>query len=625
MTLAMLLLCGGVVRSELLGPYAPDADTIHLWHFNEPIVPAIDVGRDGTHLTALRNGATLGNASAKSFGLALSTYDGGPDAASDAGRDAYLSARPLVSDQGDNVLTTYTGPSGAFTYEALVRIDFDPLVALGTNTDGATGNFMQILSLDADEDTNRVCEFRFVPVGALTGNPAPLLEFVNFSGNESSQRIAAQIPTTGPEAIAAGNWYHVAVTYDGKPDQPDNLKLYWSLLDASRTTATLIGSGRMTNSLPASCQPDLAIGQTGRQSSEAPHPNNNFVGLIDEVRVSGVARPPSQMMFGGPVVLAATPPVTPPAIAPSPEPAPPPATGSSPKIASWLIAGVLLIIVGFLGWRTFVLKRLLATADEARQLDVTAEPEPAASAPQPRSPPSVSEEKLLDENVDRHTAAIELASEGFHGVLRKVCLQDLIQMECLNQRSTILEITSENISGLIYMEHGEILHATTGKYSGEKAFIKLFSLRGGGFNLRPFEIPVERTINCQWIHLLLEAARQRDEDTVRLTRDNIAFSRSSTNTEDILNMAAMLADHPQVTEILVCSNEGKTLYNSKCQDQSGRAQLCLDLLHIAKSAAAILPLGEFDQIEILRPESKTLIRGDQECHLLIGMETAMIA
>ena len=37
------------------------------------------------------------------------------------------------------------------------------------------------------------------------------------------------------------------------------------------------------------------------------------------------------------------------------------------------------------------------------------------------------------------------------------------------------------------------------------------------------------------------------------------------------------------------------------------------------------PFREFDQIEILQPESKALIRGDQECHLLIGMETTLIA
>jgi hypothetical protein len=633
----LLFLCASPLHGDIVGPYAPDPETLHLWHFNETAVPVVDVGSDGTHLTALRNGATLGSASSKGFGLALNTFDAGPGATADAGRDAFLSAKPLVNGAGDNVLTTYAGPSGAFSYEALVRIDFDPQTIFTTSTNkvGAVpGSFMQILNFDADEATNRVCQFRLVPIGVLKNNTEPLLEFINLSRDKSPQSITAKVPTVGPDAIAQGNWYHVAVTYDGKPSQPNNLKFYWSLLDSSHTTATLIGSGRMSNNLPVGCQPDLAIGQTGRQSPVSPHPNNNFIGSIDEVRVSSVERSPAQMMFGAPVtaavaVVAAEP--NPPVSA-LPEPPNPSAPTESPaKSATWLIAFALLVIAGLLGWLALVLKRLLNTAAarndavlgrNAEEVEPTGlQPDPPQAVASQLRPKSADRDADLDDNVDRHATALEFASEGFHGVLRKVGLQDLIQMECLNQRSSVLEIISRKISGRIYMERGDILHATAGNYSGEKAFIKLFSLRSGEFNLKPFEPPTERTINCHWIHLLLEAARQRDEDTVRLTRDKLAFSRTSTNTEDILNMAAMLADHPQVTEILVSSKEGKTLYNSKCRDQARRATLCQDLVNAANAAAAALPLGEFDQIEILRAESKTLIRGDQECHLLIGMET----
>ena len=52
---ALLAVGAGLVRGAIVGPYAPDPDTIHLWHFNEPGVPVIDVGSDGIHLTALRN------------------------------------------------------------------------------------------------------------------------------------------------------------------------------------------------------------------------------------------------------------------------------------------------------------------------------------------------------------------------------------------------------------------------------------------------------------------------------------------------------------------------------------------------------------------------------------------
>lgn len=636
-------------HGEIAGPYVPDADTLHLWHMNEPAVPVVDAGIQGIHLSALRNGATLSNASLPGFGLALSTFDGGPDATSEAGQDAYLAARPLVLDSTDNVPAVGAGPTGAFTHEAVVRIDFDPRMTFGTNAGGVVrSTFMQILNLDADEGTNRVSQFRLVPVGVLKGNAEPMLEFINLARDRSPQSLTATIPTSGPDAIAQGNWYHVAVTYDGTPNQPDNLKFYWTLMSSNRTAATLIGSGRMTGNLPAGCQPDLAIGQTGRQSPVTLHPNQRFVGLIDEVRVSGVARSPSQMMFNAPAVVAAVPSVA--VSAPPANPSPiEPATPRDGRPVTWLIGGALVVIAGLLAWLAYVLKGFLGAATARAAAPATpvapaapvmreshppqtmtysaapVSPLPSPTPPKVHLPPAAPQEpgrSFLDDNLERQSAALGLAGEGFHGVLRKVGLQDLIQMECLNQRSTVLEITTEKISGRIYMERGEILHATAGKYSGEKAFIKLFSLRGGEFNLRPFERPEERTIHCPWIHLLLEAARQRDEDTVRLTRDSLAFTRTTTNTEDILNMAAMLADHPQVMEILVCSNEGKGLYHSRCRDYAGRTQVCLNLVRVAKSVASLLPLGEFDQIEILRAESKTLIRGDQECHLLIGMEAA---
>src|SRR5262252_2496629 len=105
-------------RGSTLRPYTADADTLHLWHMNEQTVPVIDLGSDSLHLTALRNGATLGNVSYRGFGTALSTYDGGPESTTDAAHDAYLAAKPLVNGPGDNVLMNYAGPSGAFTFEA---------------------------------------------------------------------------------------------------------------------------------------------------------------------------------------------------------------------------------------------------------------------------------------------------------------------------------------------------------------------------------------------------------------------------------------------------------------------------------------------------------------------------
>lgn len=305
----LLLPLRGIVCGEIVGPYTVDDHTLHLWHMDESTVPVVDAVTNGTPLTGMDNGATLGNESynnSKKFGTALGTYTGNPlmDPGS-AGQSAFLSALPLENGPGDNIALDYMGETGAFTYEAIVRIDFNPAVDSGADGLGQGHNpFMQIICADADEKASRVFQFRLVPIGTLNGNTEPLLEFINLNKETDIQNITATIPTNGPDAIRIGNWYHVAVSYTGQPDVEDNIRFYWTLLAPERTTANQIGSDRMKHSLPPECSPDFAIGQTGRQSPVTTVPNNNFVGLIDEVRISGIARSPGEMQFTGDTIVA---------------------------------------------------------------------------------------------------------------------------------------------------------------------------------------------------------------------------------------------------------------------------------------------------------------------------------
>jgi CheY-like chemotaxis protein len=100
---------------------------------------------------------------------------------------------------------------------------------------------------------------------------------------------------------------------------------------------------------------------------------------------------------------------------------------------------------------------------------------------------------------------------GFSGTLRQVGLTDVIQMECLNRKSLILEVRNAQIHGQIFIESGVITHAATGQFVGEKAFQQLLALQGGQFQLLPFHQPPDRTVAGHWEFLLMEAARVRDE------------------------------------------------------------------------------------------------------------------
>jgi CheY-like chemotaxis protein len=103
--------------------------------------------------------------------------------------------------------------------------------------------------------------------------------------------------------------------------------------------------------------------------------------------------------------------------------------------------------------------------------------------------------------------------EGFSGALHQVGLQEVIQMECIGRRSSILEVRNQQMLGEIYIETGVIIHATFGTFVGGKAFNQLLSLSRGEFRMKPFEKPPQRTVDAPWEFMLMEAARCRDEGT----------------------------------------------------------------------------------------------------------------
>ena len=186
--------------------------------------------------------------------------------------------------------------------------------------------------------------------------------------------------------------------------------------------------------------------------------------------------------------------------------------------------------------------------------------------------------------------------EGFQGVLRRVGLQDVIQMECLGRTSSILEIHNLQLRGRIYIEDGRIIHAQTGGTTGEAAFYKLLALPSGEFQLQPFEPPPERTIEGQWEFLLMEAARVRDETAAEAAATGAAPPREPTPTDE--SAAAVPECGTRVEETLICSGAGDPLYVGQCPDRPARVALLQDLAQRAAFISQLIPLGNFDRLEI---------------------------
>ncbi|HEV2437571.1 MAG TPA: response regulator [Verrucomicrobiae bacterium] len=194
--------------------------------------------------------------------------------------------------------------------------------------------------------------------------------------------------------------------------------------------------------------------------------------------------------------------------------------------------------------------------------------------------------------------------KGFQGVLRRVGLQDVIQMECLGRTSSILEIHNHQLRGRIYIEDGRIIHAQAGDTVGEAAFYKLLALPSGEFQLQPFESPSKSTIEGQWEFLLMEAARVQDE-----TAAEAAAAGAAPPSEPAPAVASPIAapdSGARVEETLICSATGDPLYVWQCPDRSARVALLQDVAQRAALLSQLMPLGNFDRLEIQLANSRVV-------------------
>ena len=101
---------------------------------------------------------------------------------------------------------------------------------------------------------------------------------------------------------------------------------------------------------------------------------------------------------------------------------------------------------------------------------------------------------------------------SYSGMVEGVDILDYIQWILLDGRRTVLEISFPNRTACkVYLKDGEILHATNGELEGEEALYSSMMFPRGKFVHLAWTEPDRKTIQKTGTHLLLEAARRRDE------------------------------------------------------------------------------------------------------------------
>lgn len=200
---------------------------------------------------------------------------------------------------------------------------------------------------------------------------------------------------------------------------------------------------------------------------------------------------------------------------------------------------------------------------------------------------------------------------GFRGLLRQVGLSNVLQMECLSKNSSIIQLSSPQLQGRIFIEEGSIVHAEAGQESGEQAFYKLFSLADGSFSLKSFESPPQRSIEVHWEFLLMEATRKKDEeagDTMMLTAAEGRQSDDGPAAEAAQDQGGLPAEAQvrRIDEVMVCSERDEVLYAWQCRDIESRMKLLRWVEQKAEQMAQRLPLGLLDRLEIEGPTGRVV-------------------
>lgn len=109
---------------------------------------------------------------------------------------------------------------------------------------------------------------------------------------------------------------------------------------------------------------------------------------------------------------------------------------------------------------------------------------------------------------------------GFYGNAIEVELFDYVQMVALTGRDKLIEVATPRGNGLIWFEHGDIVHVEYAEFRGELAFYHVLSVNRGTFREMFWTDPPKRTVQRSSTHLLMEAARMADEGELdKLHRD----------------------------------------------------------------------------------------------------------
>ena len=295
LTLLFALLFGASAAfADLVGSYTPDANTLFLLHFDEAAGGSVttNLGIKGGNFYSVDESVSSATPPL------VTTMLGGPGYAVGTTNFGNCETNGTVGylfGYDANKSGAYDGEGPAPAPDAIVMTNLN--IGFGGQTPFTIEALIQPTTLSVNQEIvctdssagSRGFQFR------ITGGS---LQFQFITG---SQALSGTIPTTGSDAFVAGNWYHVALVYNGT-----TATLYWTKLDPANGAAHVLSSGNLAiGTTQGAVTGPLVVGNENLAAA-----GETFLGAIDEVRISNIARGSGQMQFFSPLVTISANPVS---------------------------------------------------------------------------------------------------------------------------------------------------------------------------------------------------------------------------------------------------------------------------------------------------------------------------
>jgi CheY-like chemotaxis protein len=195
---------------------------------------------------------------------------------------------------------------------------------------------------------------------------------------------------------------------------------------------------------------------------------------------------------------------------------------------------------------------------------------------------------------------------GFRGVMH-VELPELIQLECLGTKSSVLQVSNAAMKGEIFIRDGRIIHAVFNRLKGVEALNRMLALTGGDFARVQFREPPVETISDSWEMLLMEAARLRDE-----AAEQEAAEQKTGAARELFSVSALPPVEeivgPRTEELLISSDRGEVIYAWQSPDAEKRLAFFDTARDWTQRLNRKLPLGRWLAMEAGRDGTRVAVR-----------------